>query len=135
MTGSIHIRDATRDDRDAIVGFDAVARSEPARVEFVERVLEASSCLVAEQGGRVVGYVVLDYTFYENGFVPMLYVAEEARRCGVGGALMRAVAARCKTEKLFTSTNQSNLPMQSLLRSARPAQPNNRPSGTARHRG
>ena len=58
---------------------------------------------------------MLDYTFYECGFVPMLYVAEEARRHGVGGALMRAVAARCKTTKLFTSTNQSNEPMQELL--------------------
>lgn len=45
----------------------------------------------------------------------MLYVHPEHRRCGVGTALMRYLESVCQTAKLFTSTNLSNLPMQSLL--------------------
>ena len=42
-------------------------------------------------------------------------MAERARRKGVGTHLMRDALERCKTKKLWTSTNLSNLPMQQLL--------------------
>jgi GNAT superfamily N-acetyltransferase len=45
----------------------------------------------------------------------MLYVAQHHRRHGIGRALMQALAARCDAPKLFTSTNQSNRPMQQLV--------------------
>jgi GNAT superfamily N-acetyltransferase len=45
----------------------------------------------------------------------MVYVASSWRRHGVGAALLGALAHRCTTPKLFTSTNASNLPMQALL--------------------
>jgi ribosomal protein S18 acetylase RimI-like enzyme len=84
-------------------------------VRFIERALRSEVCLVAEQDGAVVGYVVLEYTFYDQGFVSMLYVAAAARRRGVGRTLMREIETRCETLKLFTSTNASNGPMQALL--------------------
>ncbi len=111
----MRIRAAASTDRDSLVAFDHVARSEPGRVRFIDRILRSATCLVAEPQGRVVAYAALEYTFYEQGFVSMLYVAEAERRQGIGGALMRALAARCMTPKLFTSTNQSNQPMQQLL--------------------
>ena len=109
------IRSATPADRDKIMAFDHVARKEPARVQFIERGLRSATCLVAERHGEIIAYAVLEYTFYDNGFVSMLYVADGERRQGVGRALMKALASRCKTRKLFTSTNRSNKPMQQLL--------------------
>ena len=111
----MRIRKATPADRDAIVAFDHVARSDPRRVRFIDRVLRSLACLVAEHHGSVVAYAALEYSFYEQGFVSILYVAESQRRQGIGRALMEALAARCDTPKLFTSTNQSNQPMQQLL--------------------
>jgi len=72
-------------------------------------------CSVYERGGDVVGYVALDYSFYGNGFVSHLFVRDDARRQGIGEALMRHAMASCRTGKLFTSTNLSNVPMQGLL--------------------
>jgi GNAT superfamily N-acetyltransferase len=111
----MHIRDAVLADRDAIVAFDHVAQLEPERVAFIDRALRSKTCLVAEHDRAVIAYAVLDYSFYGNGFVPLVYVAPSARRLGAGRALMESLAARCKTDKLFTSTNQSNEPMQQLL--------------------
>lgn len=111
----MRIRQASVSDRDAIVAVDQVARAEARRVRFIDRILESATCLVAERDGHVVAYAALEYTFYEQGFVSILYVTEPERRQGIGRALMQALASRCDTEKLFTSTNQSNRPMQHLL--------------------
>ena len=112
----MQIREATPADSEVIIGFDHVARLEPGRIEFIDRVVRSATCLVAESNGNVVAYAALEYTFFDNGFVPILYVAEPERRRGIGRALMQTIASRCKTRKLFTSTNQSNQPMQHLLR-------------------
>ena len=109
------IRDAVLTDRDAIFSFDHVVELEPGRASFIERALRTATCLVAERDGRVVAYGVLEYTFYDNGFVSMVFVAKPDRRQGVGRALLEALAERCQTTKLFTSTNRSNGPMQELL--------------------
>ncbi len=109
------IRDGHIADQDAILSIDHIAGREPARIACIERSLTSATCLVAAGDGGVLGYAVLEYTFFGNGFISMLYVAETARRQGVGTALMKAVTSRCRTRKLFTSTNRSNLPMQALL--------------------
>ena len=77
--------------------------------------LSSATCLVAEDDGRAVAYASLEYTFYDHGFISMVYVAKRERRRGIGRALMEAIVARCATRKLFTSTNQSNMAMQQLL--------------------
>ncbi|HEX8685911.1 MAG TPA: GNAT family N-acetyltransferase, partial [Pyrinomonadaceae bacterium] len=70
---------------------------------------------VAQAGGEVIGYGVLSHNFYAHGFVEMLYVHPGRRRRGVGAALLLHMESLCRSPKLFTSTNLSNLPMQSLL--------------------
>ena len=114
-SNTLRIREATPADRDAIVALDQVAQSDPARIRFIERVLGSATCLVAERHQAVAAYVVLEYSFYEQGFVPMLYVDQRHRRHGLGRALLQAIVPYCETPKLFTSTNQSNQPMQQLL--------------------
>jgi ribosomal protein S18 acetylase RimI-like enzyme len=70
---------------------------------------------VAEHDKLIVGYGAQEYSFYDNGFVSMLYIHATYRRQGFGTQIMRYFESICQTEKLFTSTNQSNKPMQSLL--------------------
>ena len=111
----MRIRGASISDRGAILGFDHLAQVESPRVNLIDRILQSATCLVAELDSGVVAYGALEYTFYDNGFISIVYV-DEAHRCeGIGRALMNALASRCKTTKLFTSTNQSNIPMQRLL--------------------
>ena len=57
----------------------------------------------------------MNYHFFDFGFVDLLIVAEEHRRRGIGVALLDYLSRQCKTEKLFTSTNESNTPMRKLL--------------------
>ena len=111
----ISIRLANENDVEAICSLDLVARRENKRREFIARSVASGTCFVAVVEDEVIGYGVLNYTFYHNGFVDMLYVHSAHRRLGAGAALLRHLEALCETSKLFISTNLSNLAMQSLL--------------------
>ena len=111
----ISIRPAVENDVEALCSLDLVARREEERREFIRREVASGNCFVAVTNETVIGYGVLNYTFYSNGCIDMLYVHSEHRRRGAGEALVRHMESLCRTPKLFTSTNLSNLRMQSLL--------------------
>ncbi|HEX7314020.1 MAG TPA: GNAT family N-acetyltransferase [Pyrinomonadaceae bacterium] len=111
----LSIRPAVENDIKALCALDLIARQEEERREFIRREVASGNCFVAVMDETVIGYGVLNYTFYDNGHIDMLYVDAEHRRRGAGAALLRHMETLCRTPKLFTSTNLSNLRMQSLL--------------------
>ncbi|MFW9778508.1 MAG: GNAT family N-acetyltransferase [Candidatus Heimdallarchaeota archaeon] len=112
----MRIRLAKLKELDSIIGFDHVAPTQKSRRVFIERSILKNRCYVAITKEELVGYIILEYSFFECGFVSMLYVKEKYRRKGIGTKLMEYIETKCTTEKLFTSTNQSNIPMQGLLK-------------------
>ncbi|MCX0241640.1 GNAT family N-acetyltransferase [Streptomyces drozdowiczii] len=108
------VRPAVPAEAAALAGIDAGRRTS------IEKWCRQGVAYVARDtaSGPPLGYCVLEYTFFEQGFVTLLMVAPEARRRGVGHRLLEAAAATCTTPKLFTSTNVSNQPMQRLLQRA-----------------
>jgi len=111
----VTIRRATNLDLDRIVACDPIAATDPRRAAFLAARVGDGECCVYESGHDILGFIILEYTFYEHGFVSLLCVHEGARRHGVGRALMHHSLLSCSTPKLFTSTNQSNGPMRALL--------------------
>ena len=95
---------------------DPASRGDPARRRLLQSCIGSETCWIAEGDGAILGCVLLNYSFYGNGFVPLLLVAEPFRRQGIGERLLRHAAFQCKTQKLFTSTNESNDAMRELLR-------------------
>jgi ribosomal protein S18 acetylase RimI-like enzyme len=113
---TVTIRQAIRADIDAIVAVDLEAAHGENRRRHIREWVSGDSTVVAVVDGAVVGYAVLEYTFFSQGFISMLIVAETSRRNGVGTALISHLEGICKTGKLFTSTNESNEPMKALMR-------------------
>jgi ribosomal protein S18 acetylase RimI-like enzyme len=111
----ILIRPANESDVEALCSLDLIARCENDPREFIRRAVVSGTCFVAVAEEEVIGYGVLNYTFYCNGHIEMLYVHSGQRRRGAGEALLQHMESLCQTSKLFTSTNLSNLPMQALL--------------------
>lgn len=91
------------------------AQQDEERRAFVARSVATDGCHVAVVDNQVVGYGVIEFSFFGQGFISMLYIHPDYRRRGVGMVLMQHLQSFCSTPKLFTSTNLSNLPMQSLL--------------------
>ena len=108
------IRLARPDDAAAVCAIDARAADTAERAPFIARAIAAGECTVAIDSGAVVGYAVLDHSFFEQPFVSLLIVAESQRRRGIGAELMRHLESISPEGKLFTSTNESNAPMRAL---------------------
>jgi ribosomal protein S18 acetylase RimI-like enzyme len=111
----ISIRPADENDMDALCSLDLIAQREEQRREFIRGEVISGNYFVAIADEKVIGYGVLNYTFFHVGNIDMLYIRVDHRRNGAGAALIRHMESLCQTPKLFTSTNLSNLPMQSLL--------------------
>ena len=110
----LSIQVATLDNVDAICMLDQIAQQEITHEEFVSRAVVSGSCYIAVDE-QIKGYAVLEYSFFETGFISMVYVRPDARQQGIGTSLLSHLEKICKTGKLFTSTNLSNQPMQSML--------------------
>lgn len=111
------IRDATEHDIDGIIAIDHIAAAEETRRRHIREWIRRGCAIIALIDERVVGYAVLEYTFFSCGFISMLIVQEAYRRQGIATALVKRLEEACKTAKLFTSTNESNDPMQAFMAS------------------
>ena len=105
---------ATPGDIRAVQAIDERVLGKAERRTFLREAVEREECLVARFEGVIAGFAVVDRSFYDQRFVALLIVDPDYQRRGIGSALMRAVEARFPGEKLFTSTNASNLKMQAL---------------------
>lgn len=108
---------AARADRESVCALDAAVLGDSSRRAGISAAVEDGRCLVANDDDGLVGFAIWDLSFYGNGFVSLLIVRPDRRRSGAGRALMRRVEELCPTEKLFTSTNESNVPMRRLCAS------------------
>ncbi len=108
------IERAATQDFEHICALDETVLSSGRRRSMIAQALAQSRIAVARVDGRVRGFVIGEDNFFGHGFVALLIVHPEFRRRGLATALMRAAELDCQTEKIFTSTNQSNIPMQQL---------------------
>lgn len=90
-------------------------RDIPGREAFIGTAVGEGRCLLARDGETVTGFVIHDRSLFDQPFVALLRVGQVFRRRGIGTDLMRAVIARTPGDRLFTSTNDSNIAMRQLL--------------------
>jgi GNAT superfamily N-acetyltransferase len=110
---------ATSEDLDAVLNLDCSAPVGRERGNYLTARIESGEVFISEQGGRLLGYVVLRTKhFFGRDFVDLMAVAVNERRHGVGRSLLEGVVNSSSSNRVFTSTNQSNSPMIELLEKA-----------------
>lgn len=95
---ALSIRTGRPADFAGLLAIDPIAREQAGRRGFLVERLAQEQCRVAEEDGRLLGYAVLERSFFGRDFVSLLMVAPD-----------------CRGDRLFTSCNRSNLPMRRLL--------------------
>ncbi len=118
QASSILVRSALESELDVLLHCDTYAQSNESRVQELRFALETRSCLIAQASSEAVGFVLLQYSFFGNGFIPLVCVAQHRRGHGFGLQLLLAAEQHCRTTKLFTSTNRSNSAAQRLFTKA-----------------
>ena len=108
------IRQGRPAELDAALGVDEVG-DDPARRSELAEALADGSCWLAERDGRTVGLAIFDHRFFGRGFIWLVTVSPEERRTGIASALIRHVESICRSDRLFSSTNESNLPSRALF--------------------
>lgn len=109
------IRKAIEKDIDGILMIDQISVTDETRRQNIRTWVRDGCASIAIIDEQIVGYAVLEYTFFSCGFISMLFVQETYWRKGIATAIVKHLEKSCKTAKLFTSTNQSNDAMRSFL--------------------
>jgi ribosomal protein S18 acetylase RimI-like enzyme len=119
VTAPFIVREASTADLSEICNLETqiTGLSQSRHFEIVEAAIAKHNCLVCtDSSENVIGYVVFSLTaFFGRDFVRLLEVSNQHRRRGVATALLAGALARCRTDTVFTSTNESNVAMRSLL--------------------
>ncbi|HEY0791136.1 MAG TPA: GNAT family N-acetyltransferase [Chthoniobacterales bacterium] len=108
------IRQANADDGSANSAIDPESERS-SRKHLTQRAISDGNAYVVEENESITAVGILEYTFFEYGFVPLIYVHLRNRHAGVGELLLRDLVSRCRTIKVFSSTNLSNAPMHGLF--------------------
>ncbi len=110
---TINVRAAIPGDAPAInrISTGPIAHKET----FVAESWGRRTVIVAAADSIIAGFAIWDRAFFGRPFVWLLGVAPAYRRRGIATLLLTSIEADCAPATLFTSTNESNLAMQTLL--------------------
>lgn len=85
------------------------------RFDYIAGMIRARQMYVARDGWDRLGFITYKPDFFGHPFIDLLVVHPDARRQGVAAALVAHLERLLPDQKLFTSTNESNLPAQALF--------------------
>ncbi|NET32103.1 MAG: GNAT family N-acetyltransferase [Cyanothece sp. SIO1E1] len=119
---NISLRKAAIEDKAFIVDLDYhlnnLEHIELKREEKLTKGILDQECFLILANNRPIGFVLFDYRFFDQGWIELIIIEEKYRGKGIGGQVFDLICKQCKTNKVFTSTNSSNVPMQKALTNA-----------------
>ena len=87
-----------------------------ARTALLTERVHSGEVIVFQIGHELSGFVVVRRrAFFGRDFVELLSVSNGARRHGIGSALLHEAVSHSSSDRIFTSTNESNIGMRALL--------------------
>ena len=109
-------RRATSEDLEAVLTLDAISPVGHTRGPLLTTRVHSGEVIIYEYLGQVSGYaVVRPRSFLGRDFVELLAVAPNEQRRGIGSLLLQRAVVWSSTDRIFISTNQSNVAMIGLL--------------------
>ncbi|MEI2663161.1 GNAT family N-acetyltransferase [Rossellomorea sp. LJF3] len=102
-------------DLETIVAIDQQVIGHANRRGEIERAIREQGCLVVISEGKAMGFLLFNTQFFENAFVSLIIISPKERRKGYASSLLKYFEKISPTEKIFSSTNQSNFEMQKVF--------------------
>ncbi len=118
----IKLRKATIEDKSIAIDLDyqldEIEHVELKREEKITKAISNDECFLILADKIEVGFVIFDYRFFDQGWIELIVIDEKYRGKGIAGKAFDLLCEQCKSDKVFTSTNRSNAPMQRALTKA-----------------
>ncbi len=112
-------RRANSTDLDRVLELDRVAPVGHERATLLTARVQSGEVIVFESEDQLWGFVVVkEHSFFGRDFVELLTVSDGKRRRGIGSDLLDDAVTQSSTDRVFTSTNQTNSAMIGLLEKA-----------------
>jgi GNAT superfamily N-acetyltransferase len=103
------------DDLASLIQIDCQVIGSESRHEQIQEAILEKRCLVVRDGETAAGFLIFNTHFFDNTFVSLIIVSPEERRKGNASLLLKHVEEISRTDKIFSSTNQSNRQMQRIF--------------------
>jgi hypothetical protein len=78
------VRLASSTDTEQILALGPSAQIDESRQVLVSTSVDRGECFVAEENGVLLGYGIMNYGFFDRGFVPLIYIHIAHRRGHIG---------------------------------------------------
>lgn len=119
---NIGLRKATIKDKTLVVNldynFDKVEHIKLKREKKITKAILNEECFIILVNNREIGFIIFDYRFFDQGWIELIILEEIHRGKGISRLTFDLICKQSKTNKVFTSTNSSNIHMQKALTKA-----------------
>lgn len=102
---------------DDLSQIDSQVIGDDRRRHEIEKAIQEQRCLTCFSDGETAGFLIFHTSFFDYAFISLLMVRPSFRRKGVASSMINHFEQISPTNKIFSSTNQSNMMMHRLFHS------------------
>jgi hypothetical protein len=109
------IKLANQNDVQDVITLDREMIGHNLRKKQIETAIQHERCLVIHEQSELAGFLLYHTEFFECCFVSLLMIKPSFQRKGLAKALLMSMDIFSPTNKIFSSTNQSNEVMHNVF--------------------
>ncbi|MEK4935016.1 MULTISPECIES: GNAT family N-acetyltransferase [Bacillus] len=110
-----NVAKASIDDLDSIVHIDIDVIGDASRRNYIKHAIDEGKCIIAKEDNSISGFLTYDTNFFGCTFLSLIIVSPTKRRQGHASSLISYMLSNSPTQKIFSSTNESNESMQKVF--------------------
>ena len=111
-----NVAKASIDDLDSIVHIDIDVIGDDSRRNYIKYAIDEGNCIIAKEDNSISGFLTYDTNFFGYTFLSLIIVSPTKRRQGHASSLISYMLNNSPTQKIFSSTNESNTNMQKVFK-------------------
>ncbi|MGD6890581.1 GNAT family N-acetyltransferase [Bacillus mobilis] len=110
-----NVTKASINDLDEILHIDIDVIGNDSRQDYIKHTIAEGRCIIVKEENSISGFLTYDANFFGCTFLSLIIVAPTKRRRGHASSLISYMLSHSPTQKIFSSTNESNESMQRVF--------------------
>ncbi|MEK7014364.1 GNAT family N-acetyltransferase [Bacillus sp. FSL R9-9410] len=110
-----NVAKASIDDLESILHIDVAVIGDDSRRNYIKHAIDEGNCIIAKEDNSISGFLTYDTNFFGYTFLSLIIVSPTKRRQGHASSLISYMLRHSPTQKIFSSTNESNESMQKVF--------------------